>query len=449
MNPELQRNLWLEAGPRKLAWVAVVLAVIYGAALVVTGAAETPRDLARVLTVVGAGVFVVSALFWGPRAAGRALGNEVQQKTWDFQRLSVLSPWEMTVGKLLGSTALPWLAALSGIAAFNLGLWLGVRSGEALGRPAPWWTLAGIGLAVLMQAGALAMALVGVRRARADGRPPALRLGWGNGIGALVLFWAVGRSVPGLGGQALGPRLPLGGDRWWGMDIGQTRMFALTAAVFGAWAVVAAWRLMRLELQMQNRPWAWPGFLVFAAAWMAGFAVDGGARFAWAAAGMVFGLGAYASAFAEPADRVRLRRWVLAVRRLDWERLYLTVPAPWSALKLGALAVVGLMATAPDGETGLLALAAFAFVVRDIGVIAFFRFGPRTRRGDFGAVLGLFLLYFVGGAVGMALSRGPGLALFVPTPGHALVSLVSGLVMGGLVWAAAWSRIRAPERTES
>ena len=37
MNPELQRNLWLEASPRKLAWVGMVLAVIYGAALVIGG----------------------------------------------------------------------------------------------------------------------------------------------------------------------------------------------------------------------------------------------------------------------------------------------------------------------------------------------------------------------------------------------------------------------------
>ena len=40
MNPELQRNLWLEAGPKRLAWAATVLAVIYGAAFVISGAAS-------------------------------------------------------------------------------------------------------------------------------------------------------------------------------------------------------------------------------------------------------------------------------------------------------------------------------------------------------------------------------------------------------------------------
>src|SRR4029453_4575236 len=98
---------------------------------------------------------------------------------------------------------------------------------------------------------------------------------------------------------------------------------------------------------------------------------------------------------------------------LDWKTLYLTVPAPYSALKLGALAAVGLMLSAPErvlSQPAPLALAAFAFLARDIGLIAYFRFGPRTRRGDFGAVLGLFLLYFVGGMVGRALGGPAGAA---------------------------------------
>ena len=458
MNPELQRNLWLEASPKKLAWVGMVLAVIYGAALVIGGSANEQGLLARALSISGAGVFAVSAFFWGPRVAGRAVGNEVMQRTWDFQRLSVLTPWEMTVGKLAGATSASWLAALSGLLVANTGLTMGVAGTG--GRPAFWWSLAALGGGVLLQAGAMAMALVGVRRARADGRPPALKLGWGNGVGALLLISVMGRTVPGLGSAGLGS-LPLGGHVWWGIYIGQTRLFAITLTVFAVWAVIAAWRLMRLELQMQNRPWAWPGFLVFASVYLAGFAVDRGAAHGWAAASMVCGLGAYASAFAEPADRVRLRRWVEAVRTLDWPRIYLTVPAPWSALKLGALAVLGFMLTAgtllpgqtlarmDSGALALAALAGFAFVVRDVGVIAYFRFGPRSRRGDFGAVLGLFLLYFVGGLVGNALGGPAGASLFVPTPGKAMVSVFSGAVMAAIAWGLAWSRIRAPERTES
>ena len=36
MNPEFQRNLWLEASPRRLAWAGVVLLLIYGATVMAT-----------------------------------------------------------------------------------------------------------------------------------------------------------------------------------------------------------------------------------------------------------------------------------------------------------------------------------------------------------------------------------------------------------------------------
>ena len=127
MNPELQRNLWLEAGLKKLAWVGVVLAVIYGAAVVIGGSASDAEALARALLVSGMGVFAVSGLIWGPRAAGRAVGNEVLQRTWDFQRLSSLTAWDMTWGKLFGATLLATCTGLTGVVVYLL-----LRSGWKL-----------------------------------------------------------------------------------------------------------------------------------------------------------------------------------------------------------------------------------------------------------------------------------------------------------------------------
>ena len=103
MNPEFQRNLWLEAGPRRLAWTGVVLAALYGSVLLLA------RDHAVwALGGAGAAVFVASSLIWGARAAGGAVAEEVRQRTWDFQRLSALTPWEMAWGKLFGATLAQW-----------------------------------------------------------------------------------------------------------------------------------------------------------------------------------------------------------------------------------------------------------------------------------------------------------------------------------------------------
>jgi hypothetical protein len=105
MNPEFQRNLWLEASPRRVAWAAVTLILIYVAAgLMARGSAD--GQLAA-LSGAGSVVFVVCGMIWGSRATGGSVLGEIADRTWDFQRLSALTPWSMTWGKLRTSTG-PW-----------------------------------------------------------------------------------------------------------------------------------------------------------------------------------------------------------------------------------------------------------------------------------------------------------------------------------------------------
>ena len=109
MNPEFQRNLWLEASPRRLAWAGVVLLLIYGATVAATR--DNPLGPLPALGGVGAAVFVACAMIWGARAAASSVLSEISDRTWDFQRLSALDPWAMTWGKLAGGRAWPGCAA--------------------------------------------------------------------------------------------------------------------------------------------------------------------------------------------------------------------------------------------------------------------------------------------------------------------------------------------------
>lgn len=436
MNPEFQRNLWLEAGPRRLAWTAVVLAAVYGAVLVLAGE--------RAVTMLGGAggfVFVLAAMIWGSRTAGGAVAEEVRQRTWDFQRLSALTPWEMTWGKLFGATSLAWVAGLSGLALAFLYALSNRRPDQGL-----QWVAGGVAAALLLQAGAMAMALITVRRARAEGRMPAFRFTFGGFIGLLVVLSAAQRVFPtrGLNG-ALG-RMGGGVDfQWWGMSLPVDWFVVCSLAVFAGWALVAAWRLMRLELQMQNGPWVWPAFVVFAAAWAAGMA-SGGWTLRFAVAGGVFAACAYVAVFAEPADRVRTRQFGRALKAGNLQAILATVPAVVAPVKLAALAVIGMAVSRLLGEGSdpapMLALAALAFLLRDLAIVAYFRFGPRSGRGDFGAVLGLFLAYFVGGVLGNSMGA---MALFAPSPASPTVSVFAGAVQAAVLWFLAWRRIRAPQ----
>jgi hypothetical protein len=438
MNPEFQRNLWLEAGPRRLAWTAVALAAVYVCSLII--GEDKPITA---LGIAGALVFTVAGLLWGPRIAGRAVGDEVAQRTWDFQRLSALQPWSMTWGKLFGATALSWVAALTGLVFAALAAIEsdGLETGLKL-------VVGAVSGAVLLQAGSMALALVGVRRARAEGRSAAFRFTFGGFIALFVIASVIGRTAPGFGpGRILGgfPMLwGRGENHWWGVPIDPAWFFALSLTAFAGFAVLGAWRLMRLELQMRNFPWAWTLFVVFAGAWAAGLAEGAAGR--WAAAGMVFAICAYVSAFTEPAERVRLRQFVAKLNAGDVIGCAYDAPAVIAPLKLAALAVIGLSlsSTAGDGApTAVMAAAALAFMVRDIGIVAYFRFGPRPQRGDFGAVVALFLAYLIGSTVGRAVGE------YLLLPGPTLASILAGAVMAAIVWFLAWGRIRAPERSET
>ena len=450
MNPEFERNLWLEAAPRRMIGAAVILGLVYGATALIAKSGD-PHVVLAAFGVTGGIVFAASGLIWATWAAGSSILDEIRGRTWEFQRLSALTPWAMTWGKLFGAGSLAWLAALTGLLA------LGVAAADLRGPAYALQLCAGlVGLAVFVQSCAMGAALIGVRKARAEGRMAtggAVLLGV---LGGLFLLSSFSSSLP-LGAMHFSGGAPLGGFdgpplQWWGMTIPTLTFTSVSLCVFAAWGFIGAWRLMRLELQMHNSPWLWVCFLIFAAAWRAGLAPQiGGASAEVMTAALVFIAAAYICAFVEPADALKLRRLVAALRSGAWMQAVDLAPAALFAVKLAGVAIVvfcllpqpfGLLAPLPSA-TG--ALAALAFMLRDLGVITLFRFGPRAGRGDLTAVIALALLYWVGGLVGHVFAGDVGRAMFSPlVPTEAGVSLMAGVVQAVVAWTLAAQRLRAP-----
>lgn len=442
MNPEFQRNLWLEASPRRIAWAGVVLALIYAAAASLTR--NNPGGVVGALGITGGFIFIACAVIWGSRAAANSVLAEIADRTWDFQRLSALDPWSMTWGKLFGAASLPWLCGLTGVV-FMIAS--DVARGES-GLGAPLVTM--LSVAVLLQGVSLAAALIGVRKARAEGRIARAGGVLGGLILAIFLFLTVARSSGFQHGQGIEGLSSLwrgGGFIGWGSGFYPADTFrAVGLALFAGWAVIACWRLMRLELQMQNGPVFWPAFLVFLAIFAAGFAVNQSLSAAFTVAALAVALCAYVGAFAEPADRVRMRQFGQAMAARDFTRAAPLVPAPLAPLLLATILVLAGYATKGSGPAGIdldQAAALIAFLVRDLGVIALCRLGGRPQRGDFNAVVALALLYGVGGIIGGATAGDRGVALFMPTDHDPLISLASGAVQAVVVWVLAAARIRS------
>ena len=442
MNPEFLRNLWLEASPRRLVGLAVVLGLVFGAAAL--SQYQTPDRVLSVCGPVGLAIYALCGLLWASRAAGGSVLDEVRGRTWDFQRLSALSPWRMTWGKLLGASALAWLGALAGLLAAGVSTTATKGAGDGLTLVA-----ALAAFALFLQACAMGAALVGVRKARAEGRiatSGAVLLGV---IGGLFLISLLSNHLP-MSNQgwinALTNLLQAPSVIFWGAELPGPQFVAVSLACFAAWASAGAWRLMRLELQMRNSPWLWVAFLLFAGLWRAGLATPDGPAGEAMSAAVVFAVLSYAAAFVEPADALHLRRFAAAVGRGRLLEAADRAPAAVFSFKLAVLAVVAaaVLGWSDHSVPALNAAVAVAFLVRDLGVILLFRLGPRPGRADLSAVVALALLYGVGAVIDH-LCQPAGVALFMPFSTVApAVTLGSGLVQALVAWSLAVRRIRAP-----
>lgn len=116
-NPEIQRSIWENVTPTKL----VVMPVILGLMFMIAGSNTNVGIMALVL-------FYVITVMVGSYVAGEEIPNEIQEKTWDWQRMSALTPIQMTIGKLFGATIYQWYGGIICILTFLfMGIGLGVN----------------------------------------------------------------------------------------------------------------------------------------------------------------------------------------------------------------------------------------------------------------------------------------------------------------------------------
>jgi hypothetical protein len=367
------------------------------------------------------------------------VSEEVRDRTWDWQRLSALTPWEMAWGKLAGATAFTWYGAAICLAALVLAGANGAGHGNA-GALAVALVASGIALHGMLLAASL-------QAARKDSRL-AYRLG-------TVML------VPGLlvaaGFLVSASRGAMGGVTWNGTAIETTRFAAGSAVVFAGWAVLAAYRQMCNELRRRTLPWAWTAFALFLAAYFAGFAprsVDTGAVLVLSGLFTAVVLSYYAL-FTDVITAMSLRRLATHARARRWRRLAEEMPLVAATLVLAigfACAAPWAVAQFPYGPR-LSVIAAYPiacvlFLARDVGLLCFFVLGRKPRR-----VEGVTLLYIVLLAwVIPGLLRAVGLTSLAAAimPIGKLDGWQAALVVAGhvaVVWTAvAWRWRRASDR---
>jgi hypothetical protein len=380
MNPELRRNLWMEFSLHRLIGMPVVLGLVFALFGTMTGTDWRGSVFAAALWA-----FVLLAHFWGSRQASGAVADEVRDRTWDWQRLSALSPWQITWGKLFGATSFTWYGAAVSLVAI-------VITAPSDRLDVGWVALALVASAIALHAAAITGSL---QASRKDSR-------LGQRIGGIVMipiaFALLGAFTTPWWQHANG--ITWYANQWPGLRFG-----ALSALAFAAWAVLGAFREMSRELKVRTLPWALPAFIVFVAAYAAGFNPPRGIAttsfflFAGLATSVVL---TYYMLFADLTTLMVARRIATRAAAGDWQRVLEELPL-WVAPLVVALAFALFIPQMADADfagarfrsMSLYPIAFALLVARDAGVLLFFALSAKARRVEAAALLYFVLLWWV------------------------------------------------------
>jgi hypothetical protein len=402
MNPELLRNLWLEATPFRLVQILGLLVVVFAVSSAAPRNLLTPEGAAMVL-------YWFFVVLWGTRNAALSVVGEIRERTWDGQKLSAISPGTMMWGKLLGATSANWFGGLLCLLVILVPAW---RESGTLTALSFGVILLALGL--FAQAVALLSSLVLIRRNTGNWRLDTF-LCQIAGIGAAFAYYSLWSSVDAF--EATGTRSLI----WWGHEFGLTGFHFTSLLIFLGWALLGVWRAMRAELRFANGPFFWLAYLAYLAFYSAGFESWLSGYLASVslteessllhAAAVRLGLAslallstAYSMVFLEPKDPVRLRWLGEQFRAGHTYKAFLALDAwmlSYGVIVIAGLVLVGLLAM--DGTmVGSLPMSALApgvlamlgFLTRDVAIFVLMR-GLAGNKGDFAALALLAALYLV------------------------------------------------------
>ena len=442
MNPELLRNLWLEATPFRLAQIVGLLVLVLAVASAAPQSILTPEGATTTL-------YWFFVVLWGTRNAALSVVGEIRERTWDGQKLSAIGPWTMMWGKLLGATSANWFGGLLCLPVILFAAWRDAGPVTALS-----YGVILLALGLFSQAVALLSSLVLIRRNTGNWRLDTF-LCQVAGIGAGFAYYSLWSSVDAF--EQSGMR----SLTWWGHAFNLTSFHFTSLLIFLGWALLGVWRAMRAELRFANGPFVWLAYLAYTAIYTAGFesllanfgvslmAPMGHVTPRLMLAVLALGASAYSMVFLEPKDLVRLRWLADQFRAGRYAKAFLALDAwmlSYAATILCGLALAGLM-TMDRSSLGsvsfaglsLPVLAMLGFLTRDVAIFVLMRVLAGSK-GDFAALACLGALYLVLPAI--AHRSGLGFAFLVlPVIGSAAVW--SALLAWTQAAIAIWLAMRA------
>jgi hypothetical protein len=382
MNPEFKRNLWLEISPSRLIIMPIVLGLIAALSFVL----DTQKPL-ETLFIAACALCAVLIAGWGSFSVVTSINSEVAERTWDQQRLSALTPWEMAWGKLLGSTAYAWYGGL--LCAF-VALVIALIQPDSLTRCI--WLLTGLLAAVALHAWLMASRLHTMDTQAEKSGGMAGRL---FGLFMLVQFLPVIFLYP------MGLLDKEGAhSSWWNLGLSLPIQNFVLTSLFLALGLLALWRSMSKQLMLRTTPWAWVLGILALGLIAAGYALNSQMSAMPLLVIAMTAIGStYFAIFSEKNNLLVWRAVIFHWKNSSAHRFWQELPL-WPVSIALAVIFGGLYSFVGTGGDASLTTSTVTSVVwmallhtlRDCGIYLFFAFRNTTRKPLGMTLLTLFIL---------------------------------------------------------
>lgn len=423
INPEFQRQLYLEFSTARLVGVPLILACIFALTYLID-----EHHFAAITAQSALGLFLLMVSFWGARQAVDSVLEEQRSHTWDTQRLSSLNPWTMVCGKLLGSTLVVWYGCIICLAVYGI----------ANANPRNFFWVCGYAITsgLLVQNLSLLLSLIALRKNRTNSNSVI------TGFAILAAF-VIGSWI-----------MPFSEEpdtlhtdtmtTWYGIDTTVQFLTLITVCVALFWCVVGNYRLMAQELRIRTLPSVWLAFALFLIVYIGGFIPAGEFdQYFYITAFSICLTLSYLIVFTEYNDPMRIKRLLTYISQENWLRSAEELPLWCVTFVLAAVLALPLSFSQPADieELHIYPIAILLFLLRDIGIFLFFSFGKNPQRAFSVTLLWLVLLYGVFPSLFAAAKLDGVAAVFFPLVADNMgISIVFMVVQSALVWYFLYQR---------
>ncbi len=414
MNPEFQRNLYLEFSSARQLGMPIFLLLVFSLSYLFDD-----KSFGEATANTAIGLYIVIVLFWGAKQSSESIFDEMRNNTWDIQKTSAISPWSLCWGKLFGSTVFNWYGGVLCLLVYTLA----ATDPELIALTWLYSLTAGL----LAQSLSLLLSLLSLRRKQT----------FNSGfiyLFALFILLSIMPLILNIDEQY--SQLTI----WYEQQYNQSYFIACSLMIACSWSIIGVYRLLADELKVRTLPWVWVIFSAFLTLYITGFIDSENSEWPLSITMKLLFVGFFVSsilsyllAFCDENNPMLLRKvWLYSSQGLCL-RVAQTSPCWLISLLLAfpSMLVLSLLypASAVD-DFNFYPLVIYLLMLRDIAILLFFSYATNPKRAISLTVLYMISLY--------ALLP----AIFNAMEGKAMAGIIFPVLNSNPLWATCFASIQ-------